>query len=385
MSFAVPGCSIRSGKVVIDTDKGLDVLAKTPLGASQARPPHEQQEASITQHPPPDKLEKSSLIEETHRARKICENTRTAIGKMFTDARMGRAVKAGHAATLVEEISNSIQRHPHALINLARLKTADDYTYMHSVAVCALMVALARQLELDETLVRTAGIAGLLHDIGKMAIPNRLLNKPGRLTDAEFSAVRQHPQAGYRMLLESNQISHEVLDVALHHHEKYDGSGYPNGLAGQDIGLLARMGAVCDVYDAITSNRAYKAAWDPAESLHRMARWKGHFDKKILQAFVKAIGIYPIGSLVRLESGRIGVVLEQHPASLLTPKVKVFHCAHLKQPIPIEVIDLQALAGKDWIICREPAESHVNVEALSLDESPANAHAQTGCTGLRQL
>ncbi|EKA49881.1 cyclic di-GMP phosphodiesterase, partial [Pseudomonas aeruginosa ATCC 700888] len=115
--------------------------------------------------------------------------------------------------------------------SLVRLKTSDEYTYMHSVAVCALMIALARQLELPDPLVREAGLAGLLHDIGKMAVPDPILNKPGKLTDQEFGLVRRHPQNGARMLLDCRQVSALVVDVCLHHHERIDGTGYPFGLA----------------------------------------------------------------------------------------------------------------------------------------------------------
>lgn len=349
-------------QVLIDTGKGLAPGSTPAIGVTQAAATQPTAPLAQARH------KSSSSAEEARRAKKICEQTKTAIAEMFTEARMGQSVNAEHAEALVEEISNSIHRHPHALINLARLKTADDYTYMHSVAVCALMVALARQLGLDHEQVRIAGIAGLLHDIGKVAIPDKVLNKPGRLSDEEFRLVREHPQSGFEILRKTGQVNDQVLKVVLHHHEKYDGSGYPGGLAGEQISLLARMGAVCDVYDAITSNRAYKSAWDPAESIHRMAQWKGHFDEQLLQAFVRAIGIYPIGALVRLESGRIGVVVEQHPTSLLKPRVKVFYSARLRQPIPIEVIDLEALAGKDRITCREPAEDYRGFEAFSSDD-----------------
>ena len=196
----------------------------------------------------------------------------------------------------------------------------------------------------------------MLHDIGKMAIPNTVLNKPGKLTDSEFATVRGHPEAGSRMLIESKQVSALVLDVCLHHHEKMDGSGYPHRLEGEQISLYARMGAVCDVYDAITSNRPYKQGWDPAESIRKMAGWKGHFDPVVFQAFVKTVGIYPVGSLVRLESGRIGVVIEQQAKSLLAPRVKVFFSAKSKTPIPQEVLDLSKLLGRDKIVSRESAE-----------------------------
>ncbi|MBI1835274.1 MAG: HD-GYP domain-containing protein, partial [Burkholderiales bacterium] len=244
---------------------------------------------------------------------------------------------------------------PGALIGLARLKTADDYTYMHSVAVCALMIALSRQLKLSDEETREAGLAGLLHDIGKMAVPAEILNKPGKLTDAEFVSVKEHPAAGYQMLLEAKGVGSIALDVCLHHHEKMDGSGYPKGLEGDQISLYARMGAVCDVYDAITSNRPYKAGWCPAESLRKMSEWsRGHFDDRVFQAFVKSIGIYPVGTLVKLHSGRLGVVIEQQVGkSLLLPKVRVFFSSKSMAYITPLLLDLSAPGVQDKIVSRE--------------------------------
>lgn len=267
---------------------------------------------------------------------------------------MGKAVDTVGAQRLVEEIADSLARNASALISLARLKTADDYTYMHSVAVCAMMIALARQLGLDEAQTRALGLAGLLHDLGKAVMPPEVLSKPGKLTEAEFAVIKSHPARGHALLQQLGQLDAIVLDVCLHHHEKIDGSGYPEGLQGEAISLHARMGAVCDVYDAITSNRPYKAGWDPAESLHKMAEWAdGHFDLRVFQAFVKSLGIYPIGSLVRLASGRLGVVVEQSARSLTTPLVKVFYSTQSDLRIPPKVIDLSAPDCHDKIAGRE--------------------------------
>jgi putative nucleotidyltransferase with HDIG domain len=273
---------------------------------------------------------------------------------MFQEVRMGKTVDAGSARALVEEISDSVLRNPGALISLARLKTADDYTYMHSVAVCAMMVALARQLNLDEAQIRSAGLAGLLHDLGKAVMPMDVLNKPGKLTDDEFLTIKSHPVQGHAMLLSGDNPDPVVLDVCLHHHEKVDGSGYPEGLMDDQISLFAKMGAVCDVYDAITSNRPYKAGWDPAESLHKMASWaRGHFDIMVFQAFVKSLGIYPVGSLVRLSSGRMGVVVEQSPKSLITPRVNVFFSTKSGCRIPPQLLDLSDPGCAEKIESRE--------------------------------
>jgi putative nucleotidyltransferase with HDIG domain len=354
---AVRTSSIK--EVWIDCAKGLDLAPGEPLVSEAESDAQVEAElaavASQERH-----IERTPLAAEFTRAAKIVAKSRQAVASMFEEARMGKAVDALGAQRLVEEISDSVTRNPGALISLARLKTADDYTYMHSVAVCALMVALARQLGLDEAQVRSAGIAGLLHDLGKAATPSEVLNKPGKLTDAEFAIIKSHPEEGHRMLLQGSGVDAVALDVVLHHHEKMDGSGYPQGLRGDAISLPAKMGAVCDVYDAITSNRPYKAGWDPAESLRKMAEWiQGHFEPTVFQAFVKSIGIYPIGSLVPLSCGRLGVVVEQGNKSLLHPRIKVFFSTKANARIRPEVIDLARPACQTKIVSREdPAKWH---------------------------
>ncbi|GKT01374.1 HD-GYP domain-containing protein [Acidovorax sp. SUPP3434] len=359
-------------EVWIDVSKGLDVasdVATTSPEEAEARLDtdfsqlQEMPDLKIPPAPPPApsprirSLAPTTMAEELGHAASICHHARQAVSSMFHEARMGRAVDSSDARSLVQEISDSITRHPSALISLARLKTADDYTYMHSVAVCALMVALGRQIGLDAARIRTSGLAGLMHDIGKAAIPLVVLNKPGKLTDEEFDIVRSHSEHGYRMLLEcGGGVEDEVLDACLHHHEKMDGSGYPHRLPAEKISLTARMASICDVYDAVTSDRPYKRGWDPAESLRRMAEWtNGHFDPRLFQAFVKSIGIYPVGSLVRLTSGRIGVVMEQ-AASLVSPRVKVFFSTKSDLRIPPEVIDLAQPGCPEKIVAREDPE-----------------------------
>ena len=338
-------------EVRIDTIKGLDVPAKRtvekPADPAPDKTPRVEAPKSVPR------------MEELKRAAMVCKKAKQAVVSMFQEVRMGNAISAESAGELVDEISSSVIRNPGALISLARLKTADDYTYMHSVAVCALMVALARQLGLGEKETREAGMAGLLHDLGKAVMPIKVLNKPGKLTDDEFRIIKSHPVEGHRLLTESKKVSDIVLDVCLHHHEKIDGSGYPDKLTGDQISLYAKMGAVCDVYDAITSNRPYKTGWDPAESIRRMTGWsrKGHFDDLVFQAFIKSIGIYPVGSLVRLSSGRLAVVTEQSEKSLLAPQVKVFFSITSQMRIVPELIDLARAGSIEKIVSREDPNS----------------------------
>lgn len=269
---------------------------------------------------------------------------------------MGRAVEASACVALVDDVIESINRHPDALLSLARLKTTDEYTYMHSVAVCTLMVSLGRQLGLDDQQCHVAGMAGMLHDLGKAVMPQEILNKPGKLTPEEFTIIKQHPVRGFEMLAEVGTMADGVLDVCRHHHERTDGTGYPDAQAGDKISLLAQMGAVCDVYDAVTSDRPYKSGWDPAYALSQMATWKGHFEPKVFQTFVKSVGIYPTGSLVRMRSGRLAVVLDQNTTSLTKPRVRLFFSTKSNLPLKPEVLDLAGRGVSDQIEAREPPE-----------------------------
>lgn len=342
-------------EVVIDIAQGLDVLPE-PEDVEHRLTDKEMAMLELDPISGKEALAKlvpTTLENERQQAAKVIASSRRAIASMFKDLRMGKAIETEAVMPIVEEISASVARNVHALISLVRLKTADDYTYMHSVAVCALMTALARELKLSESEVKQAGLAGLMHDMGKAGIPLQILNKPGSLTDNEFSVVREHPQLGHDMLVKANICDPVTLDVCLHHHEKMDGSGYPEKLISDQISLFAKMGAICDVYDAVTSTRAYKPAWEPGMALRRMASWSGHFDPVVFKAFVKSLGIYPIGTVVILKSGRLAVVVRQNADSLLKPVVKAFFSTKSKIHIPVVELDLSKNA--DEIVGNESA------------------------------
>lgn len=334
--------------VIIDTSKGDDVVAPEVEKAVTS---------PVTSQSTAPKTQVTGIAEELEQAAHICAQANREVKNMFQEARLGKAVDSEQAMSLVADISSSVSRNSGALISLARLKNHDDYTYMHSVAVCGLMIALALQLEMDEETVRLCGLAGLLHDIGKMDIPMSIINKPGKLTDDEFTLVRNHPQAGHAMLSRAKDIHPMVLDVCLHHHEKISGNGYPHQLAGDQISIYARMGAICDVYDAITSERSYNKGWHPADALRSMADWTNdHLDSRVFQAFVKSLGIYPVGSLVRLESGRLAVVVDKNPEALLKPKVKAFFSTKSNTHIKPEIINLSHPGCQDKITAIEHPE-----------------------------
>jgi len=347
--------------VWIDVSKGLDVA---PEGAASATQPPDAAVAEPAVAPLPAQARAASpaapsmppapshtLQEELKQAAALCRQAHAQVKTMFSEARLGHAADAEQCLPLVNDIADSVFRNPGALVSLARLKSQDDYTYLHSVAVCALMVTLGRELGLTAEACRAVGLAGLMHDLGKAAMPTAVLNKPGKLTDDEYTLMKTHPLRGHELLVDGRGAHETALDVCLNHHERMDGTGYPNGLPPERISQFARMGAVCDVYDAITSDRPYKTGWDPASSVAAMASWKGHFDPVVFKAFVKGVGIYPVGSLVKLHSGRLAVVVEQNPQSLVAPKVKVFFSTKSNMPVSLQMLDLAG--SNDKIVSRE--------------------------------
>ena len=211
--------------LVIDAARGLD--------PSQLAPVLDERTAKSERQP----LSARERITELRRAASTIKRSKVAVMGLFEDARLGKAVQTASMGPIVEEISQSVSRDPSIILNIAKLKTKDEYTYLHSVAVCALMINLGRSMGLDEGLTQEIGMAGLLHDVGKMAIPETILKKPARLDELEMETVRNHPQRGYEILSASAGVNETALDVCLHHHEKLDGTGYPDGLKdGETVG-----------------------------------------------------------------------------------------------------------------------------------------------------
>jgi len=290
------------------------------------------------------------------RAKQIVSRSLKVLKAAFTDVRLGRAVRMDEVKEIVDEVTGAVERSPRTLLEVLQLKQKDEYTYLHSVAVCTLMVNAARHMGKGATETREYGLAGLLHDLGKMGVPETILNKAGKLTEAEFLAVRDHPERGYQLLAQSPNMPEMALDVCRHHHEKMDGSGYPFGLPAEAISLVARLGAVCDVYDALTSERVYKDAWSPAEALAAMWSWEGHFDRTVLFSFMQSIGVFPPGMLVRLRSNRLALVLENKRRKT-RPHVLAFYATRDRIFIaPQEVVIQDNLANDSIVGWEQPEE-----------------------------
>lgn len=241
----------------------------------------------------------------------------------------------------VRECVDSIERNPSAMMWLTRIKHADQYTAEHCVNVGVLAMTLGRHLGLDRRQLEMLGLAGVLHDVGKMQLDQTILFKPGRLTSEEFEHVKAHTTHGKQLLQADPMVPEEVIAAAYSHHERMDGKGYPEGLPEQAIGFHARVVSIVDAYDAITSRRCYSASQSSAQALKILYENAGtQFDQKLVVKFIESIGIYPPGSVVEMDTGEVGVVLSADPDNRLLPKIALLRDAH-KNPIPQRIIDLK--------------------------------------------
>ncbi|MCD2519358.1 HD-GYP domain-containing protein [Massilia sp. G4R7] len=348
--------SARIRGVVIDCSKGMDVDDAPTL--AQAEAALDAEVAAIAARP--IVVARVSLGEELQRAAQIRKQAVGLVRTVMADARLGKAVELDQVSPVVQAVTESILRNSGALLGLLRIKNKDDYTFLHSVSVCALLVAFCRSRKMDDETIYQAGLGGLLHDTGKALVPDAILNKEGRLTDEEFEVIKRHPRDGYDILVKTPEIGHIPLDITLHHHERRDGSGYPDRQPESEISELAQMAAIVDVYDAITSDRCYHKGMPAAEALRKIYEWsKFHFNPTLAQEFMRCVGIYPVGTLVLLESGRLGVVIEPHETSLLTPKVNVFFSTKNQAYIKPQTLDLSkpfGFGGGDKIVRHESPE-----------------------------
>jgi putative nucleotidyltransferase with HDIG domain len=349
--------------VVIDAGKGLDVEEAPSLADAQAAT--ERELVELAQQP--SRIVRTSLGEELQRAAQIRHQAAGVVRNVMADARLGKAIEIGAVQPVVQSITESILRNPGALLGLLRIKTKDDYTFLHSVSVCALLVAFCNARGMDAEITRQAGIGGLLHDTGKALVPDQILNKPGPLTDEEFAIIKKHPEDGWNILRQSPDVPEIALDITRHHHERRDGTGYPDKQAGDQISELAQMAAIVDVYDALTADRVYHKGIPAAAALRKIYEWsKHHFNQTLVQEFMRCVGIYPVGTLVLLESGRLGVVVEPHETNLLAPKVNVFYSTKANTYIKPETVDLArglGFGGGDKIVGHE-SPSKWNVDPM---------------------
>ncbi len=256
-----------------------------------------------------DKVDQQTFKTELPVARALQVDTRAYINDALHDVRLGRSINTNDAKRLVAGLADSVVRNPNALLWLSHLKQRDEYTAIHSVNVCILALTFGRNLGISEHELNQLGLGALLHDVGKMIVPLEVLNKPGALTEKEFSMLKEHPSFGYDLLKTKNRLPEFLLEVVKFHHERENGGGYPDGLRGPQLNRFTKIVTIVDVYDAITSDRVYHDAINPSNALNKMYKWAPNdFDQGLFNEFIKCLGIYPVGSLVELNTGEVGIV-----------------------------------------------------------------------------
>ncbi|MGL1863343.1 MAG: HD-GYP domain-containing protein [Pseudodesulfovibrio sp.] len=283
---------------------------------------------------PTPEVKQVPIQEELRRADKMYGEALGYAHKFIDDVRDGKPFDFKDAAPLVGNFIDSVFRNDSAAAAICKLRNFDEYTYTHCINVAILAVILGKKLGYSREKLELIGMAGVFHDVGKSVIPTKILNKPGKLSDGEMNVMRTHPLRGYQSLKEQAGIPIEVLRGALEHHEKYDGSGYPRGLKGDEISDVARLLAVVDVYDALTSKRVYKDPMPPGKVLAMMYKWRvTDFHPNIVEQFIKSLGVYPVGSFVHLSTSEYGVVVDLSPEDPLNPSVRIAFNKDMRQKL----------------------------------------------------
>jgi putative nucleotidyltransferase with HDIG domain len=336
----ITGYGIR--EVYIDTEKGLDVR-----DAPTREDVNREITAEIDRLAEPEIQNKSTstVKEELVRARAIKKEAKQTVEKIMEDVRFGKQIEMEKVDHVVEKMMESIFRNKDALTSLGRIKKTDEYTFVHSVSVCVLIISFGKNVGFDNDIIKKIAVGGLLHDIGKVKIPAALLKLNGQLSGEDFNTVKQHAAFGISILEETPDINEISMNVAAHHHERLDGSGYPDNLKSDQISIYGKMSAIVDVYDAMTSNRIYQRPFQPTETLRKLFEWSNVYDRELVQQFIRCIGIYPVGSLVRLDNGFLGIVVEHGGKRLLNPTVRVVYDSNQKRHVMPYDIDLAVHEG----------------------------------------
>ena len=292
---------------------------------------------------------KVSLGEERRRAARLLPEATETVTNLIAAARAGIHVDAGLLEPLVRRMIESVMRNPDALVPLARLKQMDTYATEHAVATAALIIAFGRQQGLSEPELEKLALGALVKDIGHAAIDAKLIAKTGSLSRAEYSVMQSHVEEGLAVLEATTRLPELSVAVLLEHHERFDGSGYPFRMVGENISAAGRMAAIVDSYDAMTSQRPYRQAISPSMALAQLYEEGGNqFDPALVAAFVRTVGIYPVGTLVRLESGHLAVVDAIHDDNTLTPVVRVIYHTARRQYVEPVMVDLARKVGNHY-------------------------------------
>ena len=280
------------------------------------------------------------LARELPRAHQVWRNAHQLVDGLTRAIEQGHQIRLEDARPIITECVESISANASAMFWMSRVKSRDDYTAEHCVRVAIFTVAFARFLGLPDDELHIAGMCGLLHDLGKLKVPDSILNKPGPLSADEMAVMRDHTEYGFELMKSDPSLDAIISDVSRHHHERIDGQGYPDQLEEWQISRFARLVSIVDAYDAMTSDRCYRDGMPAADAIRVLYQNRGtQFDADMVEAFIRMIGIYPPGTLVELSSGEIALIVAVHPGKKLKPRVEVL-LDRQKQRVEPRLIDL---------------------------------------------
>ncbi|WP_219592738.1 HD-GYP domain-containing protein [Aeromonas salmonicida] len=273
--------------------------------------------------------------------RRLYQEARELQGKFIRQLKAGEPIDITPLATVAEEMVDTMFTHGDAMLCLARIRAKDAYLMEHSMNVAILLANFGRYLALERSVLKELTLGGLLHDVGKIMTPDEVLNKPGKLTDEEFTVMRQHVVHSHDILSNTPGITATMLEVAANHHERLDGTGYPRHLKGDQLSLYTRMSGIVDVYDAVTADRVYKQGMQPTQAFRILLKGADHhFDRLLVTKFIKCMGVYPVGTLVQLSNQRLAIVMQRNPQEPLKPVVKVIYHASQRHYLEVQWLDL---------------------------------------------
>ena len=279
--------------------------------------------------------------EELPQATIAIENATTQIADMMEGIREGKSLNIDSVKNIVEPILDSIVRNAEAYRWLSLMQKKRGYTYSHSVDNCALAITFGRHMGLPKKDLRTLAIGLLMMDMGNLKVPDEILNKEGRLSDAEYKIIQKHVQHSVDILRNTKGMNEDVINIAITHHERFDGSGYPYGLHGTQIPVYGRMAAIIDCYDAMTSNRSYSSAKSPYSTLQDIYNWRGtSFQPELVEQFLQCMGVYPTGSIIEMNNGEVGIVIEQNSTQRMRPKIMLLLDEDKNHLLEYKTIDL---------------------------------------------
>ena len=295
--------------------------------------------------------------------RRLYQEARELQGKFIRHLKAGEPIDITPLAAVAEEMVDTMFTHGDAMLCLARIRAKDAYLMEHSMNVAILLANFGRYLGLERSVLKELTLGGLLHDVGKIMTPDEVLNKPGKLTDEEFGVMRQHVVHSYDILSNTAGISPTMLEVAANHHERLDGTGYPQRLKGDQLCLYTRMSGIVDVYDAVTADRVYKQGMQPTQAFRILLKGiNQHFDAELVTKFIKCMGVYPVGTLVQLSNQRLAVVMQRNEQQPLKPMVKVIYHATLRHYLEVQWLDLARNGGQESIESTvDPKEFGINL------------------------